>query len=215
MALLIGIGLGLLTSLVGWWIVARALTPSLRLSSDISKLPDRTGRAPWLYRVKVANLRRWWLPDWPTLDLRVSASLRIKGLRDETTWNYYEVPIGFTGEVAYVDRNHIFRLRIYDISSERADFMLLPERIQEAIKAGDVSLEDLLRLGSNGANLRIVLSAAHGYTQARRAVMKTYTLENVLCGSFSRQGGRASVEVLEDRSRCEQVTGDGQTERAT
>jgi hypothetical protein len=202
MDLLIGVGLGLLTSLVGWWIVARALTPKLGLSADISKLPDEAGKAPWRYRVKVANLPRWWLPDWPTLDLRISASLRIKGLREKTTWSYFDVPIGFSGDVAYVDRNHIFRLRIYDISSERENFMLLPINVQHAIKGGDVTLEDLLCLGHR-ADLRVVMSAAHGYTQARRAVLRTYTLKNVVCGPFNRQGGRASVEVLEDRSRCE------------
>ena len=199
--ILVGVGLGLLTSLLGWWIVARALTPNLAISPDVSKLPDVTGKAVWNYRIKVANVRRWWRPDWPALDLRISATLRIRGLREPTSWTFFVVPLGNIGQLDYMAKNHVFRVRIYDIDLEGSYSQLLPGKIREAIESAEIGLEELLGL-ADAAELTVVVSAAHAYTQARRAVIARYTKENVVCGSFARGSGRKSVTVVPDRDLC-------------
>jgi hypothetical protein len=181
--ILVGVALGLLTSLVGWWIVGRAITPKLALAPKISKLPDETGKATWRYRVKLVNLRRWWLPDWPVVDLHVTGTLRVRGLSTSSIWAYYSVPLGRGGDIELFPTSRMFRARVYDMDTESGDFQRFPKPIQDAIIRGDIELEDLLSVGEE-AELQVVASGSHSYTQARRTVIKTYRRDDVVAGRF-------------------------------
>lgn len=71
-----------------------------------------------------------------------------------------------------------FRLRVYDISPEQGDFHSFPDTIQSAIRTGDVELESLLSLGSE-AELRVVVSGVHGYTQGRTTTFARFGLADI------------------------------------
>ncbi len=86
--ILIGVAIGLITGLTSWWIVARFIRPRLVIIPEISKLRDETDSARWRYRIKVRNKRRAMLPHTAAVDLHVSATLHIRGLRESApaTW---------------------------------------------------------------------------------------------------------------------------------
>jgi hypothetical protein len=125
---LLDIIIGLLLGLASWWIVARAVTPRIWISPDISKLPDESGNATFRYRVKVFNLKKLPLPKKPAIDLRIDAYLSIRGIDPNRPKDWYRmtIPVGNTGELAYLKHNSVFRLRVHDI--EPRQVARLPER---------------------------------------------------------------------------------------
>lgn len=82
------------TSLLAWWLIARGLVPNLHVCRNISVLPERRRAHAWRYRVKVANVRRWPLRHRPVIDVRVVATLQIRGLDPDA-------PLNLTTKVVY------------------------------------------------------------------------------------------------------------------
>lgn len=198
---IVGIAVGVISGLATWWITARAITPKIELSEEISKLPDSSGATSWLYRVKLVNSKRPWLPDAPLVDVGVTASLRIRGLRQELpeTWIRIRIPVGGDGELPFVQRDRVLRLNAHAIDQRYA--ALLPATLSDAWKQGRLGLDDLFELGSS-ARLEVVISGSHSYTQARSTVVATYRPENVKDGGFARGGlriqpGTSDLEELD------------------
>lgn len=201
LSVMVGIAVGVISGLATWWITARAITPKIELSEEISKLPDGSGATPWLYRVKLVNVKRPWLPDAPLVDVSVTASLRIRGLREALpeTWIRIRIPVGGDGELPFVRRDRVLRLNAHGIDKKYA--VLLPTALSDAWKENRLSLDDLFNLGS-GARLEVVISASHSYTQARSTVVATYRPEHVRDGGFTSGGltiqpGSSDLEELD------------------
>jgi hypothetical protein len=206
--LLLDIVIGLLLGLLSWWIVTRAVTPRIWISPDISKLPDSTGNATYTYRVKVFNLKKLPLPKKPAIDIKITANLSILGV-DSTrpkTWFRMNVPVGNTGELAYMRHNSIFRLRLHDIPARQA--ARLPEHLHANIATGEIQLEDLLRLGSK-SHLRVVVTAAHIYTWGRSLAEWSFHLNHIVCGAFDADNGR---RVAEDLGLCNELQRPAETQ---
>jgi hypothetical protein len=200
-SVVVGIAVGVISGLATWWITARAITPKIELSKGISKLPDGSGVTPWLYRVKLVNIKRPWLPDAPLVDVSVTASLRTRGLRAELpeTWIRIRIPVGGDGELPFVQRDRVLRLNAHAIDKKYAG--LLPAPLLEAWKERRLGLDDLFGLGAQ-ARLEVVISASHSYTQARSTVVATYRPENIQDGGFAPAGvtiqpGSADLEELD------------------
>jgi hypothetical protein len=197
----VGIAVGVISGLATWWITARAITPKIVLSEEISKLPDSSGMTPWLYRVKVLNVKRPWLPNAPLVDVGVTASLRIRGLREQLpeTWIRLRIPVGGDRELPLVNRSRVLRLNAHAIDEKYA--VLLPPPLLDAWKERRLALDDLFALGS-GARLELVIGASHSYTQARSTIVATYRPENVKDGGFAPGGltiqpGTSDLEELD------------------
>jgi hypothetical protein len=198
---LVGIAVGVTSGLAAWWITARAITPKIELSEGISRLPDDGGVTAWLHRVKVLNVKRPWLPDAPLVDVRVTASLRIQGLRKglPETWIRIRIPVGGDGELPIVMRSRVVRLNAHAIEEKYAPF--LPPPLLDAWRERRLSLDDLFELGSC-ARLEVVIGASHSYTGARSTVVATYRPEDVTDGGFARAGltvqpGTTDLEELD------------------
>ena len=198
---LVGIAVGVTSGLAAWWITARAITPKIELSEGISRLPDDSGVTPWLHRVKVLNVKRPWLPDAPLVDVRVTASLRIQGLRKglPETWIRIRIPVGGDGELPIVMRSRVVRLDAHAIEEKYAPF--LPPPLLDAWKERRLALDDLFELGSC-ARLEVVIGASHSYTGARSTVVATYRPEDVTDGGFASGGltvqpGTSDLEELD------------------
>jgi hypothetical protein len=199
--ILVGIAVGVISGLTAWWITARAITPKIELSEGISRLPDDSGVTPWLHRVKILNVKRPWLPDAPLVDVRVNASLRIRGLRRglPETWIRIKIPVGGDGELPIVMRSRVVRLDAHAIEEKYALF--LPPALLDAWKARRLGLDDLFGLGSS-ARLEVVVGASHSYTGARSTIVATYRPEDVTDGVFADGGltvepGTADLEELD------------------
>src|SRR5207247_1135948 len=137
--------IGLFASLSCWWLVVRAIAPKLELSQEISKLPDPHRPGRWRYRIKVVNRRRWPLPRRPAVEVRIVASLRLKGFDAYEHWTDFPIPIAHSGEMDMIERNAVPRLRLFDMRQDHLD------RLSGYPVAGpdarDVELEHLLGLG--------------------------------------------------------------------
>ena len=192
--IIIGVAIGLATGLASWWIVARLVRPKLVLSTFISKLPDDSVPGAWRYRVQVINKRRLPFPRTAALDLHVTATVRILGLRPSapTTWYRINVPVGRTGDLAYINRNAMLRLRLRDMAEEQT--RLLPKKLRDEINAGTVELEGLLGLGTE-AHLHVVATAAHSYTLGRSVAMRRFGSDSILGRQFGASGEPAETEA--------------------
>ncbi len=111
------------------------------------------------------------------------------------------VPVGRTGDLAYVKWNTALRLRIHHISEDQ--MRLLPEPLQAEIRAGTIELESLLALGSR-ARLRVVVTAAHTYTFGRSVAIHRFSAESIRSGPFEIRGERMREDEL--------LTGEGEDE---
>lgn len=209
MGVILGVLIGVATGLVSWWVVTRLLTPRLGLSADISKLGAQEF-GPWRYRVKIANLHRIWCPH--VLDVRCTAKLRIKGLNSKG-WADYPIPVGHSGEMDLVERNAVPRLQIHRMRREHLELLARalgissPQGLLTEELVRELPLERLLSLGSQDENsrseVRVVLSAAHPYTGARRGVVRHYRSSAIVCGRFSAGAGRKGLKVVPNGDLCQ------------
>jgi gamma-glutamylcyclotransferase (GGCT)/AIG2-like uncharacterized protein YtfP len=197
--ILLGLLLGLVTSLIGWWLVTRAVAPKLDVSREISKLPDPSVAGRWRYRIKVTNLRRWLLLHQPAVEVRIVASLRVKGFDGYKYWTDFPIPIAHTGELDMIERNALPRLRLYDMNEEHLR-RFVDRSAEKDIR--NVGLEELLSAGED-AEVRVIVSAAHPYTGARRAVTRRYSMSDIAFGAFRARSGREGLRVVESSSRRE------------
>jgi gamma-glutamylcyclotransferase (GGCT)/AIG2-like uncharacterized protein YtfP len=197
--IVIGLLIGLAASLVAWWLVTRAVAPKLDVSSEISKLPDESVPGRWRYRIKVVNLRRWLLLHGPAVDVRIVASLRLKGFDGYQGWTDFPIPIAHTGELDMIERNALPRLRLYDMNAAHLQRLLGEQAFGK--DTSHIALEDLLSLGED-SEIRVIVSAAHPYTGARRAVIGRYSLADITCGAFWARPGRRGLQVARAPSRC-------------
>jgi hypothetical protein len=209
---LLGLALGLLTSLFAWWLVVRAVAPKLRLSPIISKRPDLAQPGRWRYRIKIVNQRRWPLPHTPAVEVRIVASLRLKGFAGYKDWTNFPIPISHIGEMDMIERNAVPRLRIFDMQPR--DLERLVDEETPDRDSRDVELEHLLALGAE-SEVRVVVSAAHPYTGARRSVTGRFTSADIACGAFSNRAGTAGLRLAPSSSESQSESLDpAQTEEA-
>jgi AIG2 family protein len=204
---LIGLATGLFLSLVAWWLVARAVTPKLALSREISRLQDLSQPRRPRYRIKIVNLRRWPLPHSPAVEVRVVSSLRLKGLEGYEHWTDFPIPIAHSGEMDMIERNALPRLRLFDIRPDHLKRLVAGHANDSDPR--DVELEHLLRLGT-ASEVRVVVSAAHPYTGARRSVTQRYTLPDVVRGSFWKRPGKEGLRVARPHAGRQQRAGDAE-----
>ena len=117
-----GFLVGLLTSFLSWWILARWITPKIEFSKDISKLKTEGDGSGYMYRIKFINAGRRGL-----IDMQVVAHLLIKCLPIPRKWVTIKIPLEWNG--AYISS-------------------YLPEVIRDRARLGKLTLEELLALGS-------------------------------------------------------------------
>lgn len=195
--LVTGIFVGVVASLVGWWIVARGSTPLIAISPKISKVHQGQGGNPiaWRYRIKYRVERHWWLRRSAAVDVRVTAILRVFGHKSRT-WNTWTIDVG-ASRSPYVQTNRIVPLNV-----EQLQFVgtsTLAARLREVAAERPDELEPLL-LVAERAEVRIVISAADAYTGARRTFMRSYTIDDIVEAKFERNGVGIAVLAEEAES---------------
>lgn len=210
MTTILGVLIGVATGLISWWIVTRLLTPRVALSSQISKLSAEEF-GPWRYRIKIANLHRRWTSH--VVDVRITAKLRIRGLSRGDDWADYPIPVGHTGEMDYVESSTSPRLQIHRMNRTHLELLAThfevdnPEDLSLERLVSHLPLEQLLSLGSqeegSKPEIRVVLSAAHPYTGARRWFVGHYDSSAIVCGWFSEKHGRKGLEVERNDTLCQ------------
>lgn len=109
---LIGIPLGILSSLAAWWILFRYIVPKIEFSPHISKYHfENLGTR---YRIKFRNIGKRGI-----IDIEVFPILRIKGLNPELPDNWLNITL-----TTSLNNNHISSLkedRIISLLPENTD----------------------------------------------------------------------------------------------
>jgi hypothetical protein len=175
---LIGIPLGILASLVAWWIQFCLITPKIRFSPFISKLYFKD--AGTRYRLKIKNFGKRGI-----IDIEVFPILRIKGLRPELPNNWTNITLATT-----LTNNRISSLkvdRIFSIlpeSNTKFSDRIFPENIRKKYKNQELNLEDLLELGGN-VKLVVQLFGYDEFSGSRKLFeSNSYALKDIKYGKF-------------------------------
>ena len=189
-----GAVVGVIASLIGWWILARAFIPRLLVSAKIGKVPETRREQRWRYRIKVVKARRWPLPHRPVIDVKVIVTLQIRGL-DPTlpdNWNNYNVPVPNGGAIPMVTNNTVVQIRTYEI--DLADKPMFASQV-----TADPDGTDLKRLLCFGAEsrLRFMVTASNAYTHATTTKIAYYRSDDLALGKFRNVPGRVGLDIAE------------------
>lgn len=194
----VGLIVGLFTSFFSWWVLFRAMSPTITLSDRISKsnnkvsLSEDDDKSGVRYRIKFENSGRR-----SVIDLEVRAFVRIKGLADpqSSIWEVAHFPMETNGEKVYsipimnpVRKSKLrTRLRICLNHTDRFTKPHFPLHIREKAARQELQLEDLLSLGT-AAEIRVIASGNDEFTGAKKMFEKTYLLRDISLGEFERNG---------------------------
>jgi hypothetical protein len=200
----VGAIVGLLVSLLAWWLVTRWPLPRL-LVSKVCKDAARRGGTRWRYRVKLVNARRPWHARFSAvIDIRVVATLRVKGLdpRDDEKWNNYQVPIVNDGAIPVFDETPpIVQLKAHEIDlAHKPDLAEYVRRANEALgleRDGPLDLQAVLKFGHQN-RLRLRVTASDAYTHATTTRIVRYCHADIEEGKFRRGSGRRDLDIVRD-----------------
>jgi hypothetical protein len=200
--LLLGAAIGLVVSLIAWWLVTRWPLPTLRFS-EIGQDASQKRKGCWRYRVKVVSLRLPRHVRRPQLiDVKVVATLLIKGLdpRDPEKQKNYGVPIVKDGRISVLKSNSIVELRVHELDLEsRSQIASYVRRANEAAGLdpdGPPDLQAILALEPGASKLRFRVTATHAYTNATTTRIVEYDDSNIKRGKFRRGSGRRSLQIV-------------------
>jgi hypothetical protein len=188
-----GFGAGIVASYVVWFLIARFHIPRIEVSRICR---DFRSQEPvrYRYRIKVRNpnSRR------SIGDLTLAARLVIQGL-DESR------PTAYTAFRLQLADAHPFpvlepgegRIYTFHLTELEADGRAhLPAHIRFLLDADDLLLEELMQLGTE-AFLRFAVSGSHEVGGLYRTVIRRFTSDDVVSGSFQNQE-TVEIEPSED-----------------
>lgn len=210
---LIGIPLGILSSLVAWWVLFRFIVPRIEFSPHISKYHFKN--LGTRYRIKFRNIGKRGI-----IDVEVFPILRIKGLNPELPDNWLNITL-----TTSLKENRISSLkedRIISLLSEDTDKFNnpnFPEHIRKKYRQKELNIEDLLSL-DNPVKLVVQLFGYDEFSGARKMIIsKPYTLKDIKHGTFDHKftidkTGLQVVEKLIKNSTEQSATGDAKKQRA-
>lgn len=193
---------GVAASYAVWWYTFRVLTPKIRFSGSISKIPTIENPSGYKYRFKFENIGRRNM-----IDIEVVVRVRIKGLRKEVpgNWEVIYIPIS---SLAYhklaivrpVNRLGIRNVRpVFEIKAFDCDYFQKPvfdKTTQDLAADHKLTLDHVLGIGKM-ANLQILLFAYDEYSGARKFFESPeFSAQNITPGYFDLNG----VNVIADAS---------------
>jgi hypothetical protein len=169
--LVLGVPLGVLTSLTAWWILFHRITPALQFAAYISRR-ERPGR---VYRLKMVNTGKR-----NVIDCLVVAELRVKGLSPDVPGNTWliELPL------------RVSRFAFWPAKTNRL-IVFLPYHPDPPIiaflgkSAGNGFTLDELLLCRDVVRLRVVVFAYDEFSGSRRVfVSSDYTISDIRDGNY-------------------------------
>jgi hypothetical protein len=144
-SLLLGIPLGILASLIAWWILFHKLVPVIEFSEGIRKIEANYLRSDVQYKFKISNTGRRGI-----IDLEIVVKYRVKNIdgRHENIWIWKPLSI----DVHRVPMLQKGSNRIFQMLPEKTiDFQHPPfsKEIRTKASAGTLLIEDLMRIGES------------------------------------------------------------------
>lgn len=173
--LLLGIPLGVLSSLLAWYILVHGITPKIQFADKLSRLCT-DGNGASTIRLKLLN------SGWRhIIDCEVDAELRVKGLSRNLPRNTYLIRLPLrNGRFAYWPRgaNRLIVFMPYHPDAKVAASLPIDN-------GNGFSLDELLRI-REVVHLRIAVFAYDSFSGARRAfISKDYTQDDLVDGRYA------------------------------
>jgi hypothetical protein len=180
-----GLLIGILGSLIAWWILFRLISPKLIFSERISRAKADDEPGDLAYRVRFENSGRRAI-----IDLSIKAILRIRGLNPlrPSNWETTYLPVSFEGDFPYVFPNRekgnrrIIRIRVK--KKNEFERTVYPTEIREKARDRSLTLDDLLSIGTQ-ATVQLIALGSDSFSGARKAFFSPgYTRNDIVSHPF-------------------------------
>ncbi|MDQ6662328.1 MAG: hypothetical protein M3Z24_15360 [Chloroflexota bacterium] len=177
--------LGIASSIFFWLIFAFVLVPRIKFAPKISKLESKTSNSGYKYDIKMENSGYREI-----IDLQFYVRLRVKGLDVEYPDNYQVdyLPIR-DKQLPRLKRHsgHTRSIIITLLQGNYDDFdpTMYPKKIQEAIKAKAIKLEDLLEINKD-SQLQLIVFAFDKLSGTRKIFETQYTKDDIEEGEYEK-----------------------------
>jgi len=176
MELLLGIPLGILASLLAWYILFHVIQPSIGFYGGVSKHEYENSGS---YRIKFENIG-----NRTIIDLEVFIRFRVRGIgRFKKNWNIAELETSVKRLPILIKGGD----RIVRIFPDKTEIFLEErwgQEINDRYNAGCLSLEDILTLGEK-SQLRVYVFGFDEFSGSRRLFRsKWYQLEDICLKTF-------------------------------
>lgn len=186
----VGLILGLLTSVVSWWVIALWLTPRLKVSS-VNRIPQNKEQYPsgYRYRIKIMNRSRLFAVG----DLNLQARLVLRGLdkeRPEVQTSIY-LPVGAETQFPVLTRRckkhppeDWERVYTFDIFHMRGNALnRLPEIANAKLGDRTITLHELLEVRPE-CFVRFAVVGTHARSGFRRTFSRKFVKGDITEGEF-------------------------------
>jgi len=208
---IVGFIAGIGTNLLSWWVLAHYFIPNINFGPSISKFSTECSeddKSGYRYRIKLANSGRRQI-----IDINLSATIRVDGLRFGTTTEIINIPFSSDGEkdarILYMkpikpnERNaKILRLHINAYKAFSTGWYF-PEDFRNKAKNRMLTLEDVMSLGANSW-LQLTAFGYDEFSGARKMfTSRNYTIKDIKYGKF-RIGGLDVVELERDQNNIKE-----------
>lgn len=185
---ILGIILGVGSSLVAWWVLFHCITPNIRFADGVSKTESSESPCGFVYRVKFENAGRRTI-----VDLEISACLSIVGLRADRPRNREEtyLPVSFQGKIPVFGpakkTGHRALIRVWPQKREEFGRSVYPEQIRHKSEQDTIMFDDLLGLGTD-AWLELTVTGYDEFSGARKVfVSRGFRKKDIIPYPFVRE----------------------------
>ncbi|WP_293372181.1 hypothetical protein [Nevskia sp.] len=189
---LIGIPIGVVCSLVAWWIVFHGIVPKLDFSEHISKTLDERSDGLPTYRIKIRNCGYR-----DIVDVQLFARVYVTGLnpRSPSTRRIVLIPLGIAQWPTLEVKGGA---KLTALLSEKAVALTeswYPESVRTMAASGTMKLEDILSMGES-AQLQMAAFAYDAFSGTRKVfVSKYYSKDDVRVGRFEPDSLQVTVSA--------------------
>ena len=174
--LLVGIPLGILASLIAWWILFHLIEPKIVFDDKISKISTKDNNSGWKYKMKFYNKR-----SRDIIDVEIFVRLNIKGFDSQRpeVWEFLNL-VSFRNRIPIMKKNGKKVIRFYPKVLNDFEFNILPKDIRNKCINDAATLEDFLNLGQE-AYLKLIVYGYDGFSGTRKAFESMdYSTNNVI-----------------------------------
>lgn len=178
--------LGILASLIAWFVVTNLIKPKMKISSEIEKGKAFVENNKYIYRIKVFNKNYF----YKVFDVGLTGRVMIKGLDSKNPENIksFLIKVG-NGSTPYIKpykkcSDNIKQLVIktpYSKKSEKGQLKSLYCRYHNINNIDDFGIEEVFDIDSSlKIELEVTVTCTHNFSGARSIFVQKYTKESLV-----------------------------------
>ncbi len=196
LSLILGIPLGVLTSLISWWILFHKIVPKIQFSKNISKTQSVDSKSGFRYRIKLENIGKR-----DILDVEIFARFKIKGVKPETPKNWSIIDLHISkNRIPIIKKNTNKMIRIYPEKTESFQKKFYPDLINKKQMNETLTMEDIFSIKED-TSLQIVLFGYDSFSGARKIFESSiYYKDNIKLGLFNK--ANLLIEEKSNNIKC-------------